>query len=227
VNERLRRRAALLDRDGTIIVDAHYLRDPDRVTLLPGAADAIRLLANAGVPSVVCSNQSGIARGLVTLEQYRAVRLRVAELLRNEGAELLDTFICPHHPDYNGPCPCRKPSVLLFEQAAAVHGLDLHRSLFVGDKYRDVAPAAQYHAPGFLIRGPETPDHDVARATEANASVVASLLDAAKQFLDRSSLRRFAPPVGDPQIQLVDRSSPRRSAPSVGVPHDQPPERAS
>jgi len=89
VNERLRRRAALLDRDGTIIVDAHYLRDPDRVTLLPGAADAIRLLANAGVPSVVCSNQSGIARGLVTLEQYRAVRLRVAELLRNEGAELL------------------------------------------------------------------------------------------------------------------------------------------
>jgi histidinol-phosphate phosphatase family protein len=185
VNERLRRRAALLDRDGTIIVDAHYLRDPSRVALLPGAAEAIRLLANAGVPSVVCSNQSGIARGLVTLEQYRAVRLRVAELLREEGAELLDTFICPHHPDYDGPCLCRKPNVLLFQQAAAVHGLDLHRSMFAGDKYRDVAPAAQYHASGFLIHGPETPDDDVTRATDAGAPVVQSLLEAVKQFLER------------------------------------------
>ena len=205
VNERLRRRAALLDRDGTIIVDAHYLADPDHVALLPGAAEAIRLLSNAGIPSVVCSNQSGIARGLVSLAQYRAVRLRVAELLRSEGAELLDTFICPHHPDYDGPCPCRKPSILLFEQAAAMHGLDLHRSLFVGDKYRDVEPAAHYHASGFLIRGPETPEEDVTRATTASAPVVTSLLDAAKQFLDGSSLRR--------------------SAPSVGVPHDLPQER--
>jgi len=185
VNERLRRRAALLDRDGTIIVDAHYLADPDRVTLLPGAAQAIRLLANAGIPSVVCTNQSGIARGLVTLEQYHAVRLRVAALLQSEGAELLDTFICPHHPDYDGPCPCRKPSVLLFEQAASVHGLDLRHSLFVGDKYRDVAPASQYGAPAFLIQSPETPAEDVTRATDAGAPVVQSLLEAVKQFLER------------------------------------------
>jgi D-glycero-D-manno-heptose 1,7-bisphosphate phosphatase len=186
VNERLRRRAALLDRDGTIIVDAHYLADPDRVALLPGAAEAIRLLANAGIPSIVCSNQSGLARGLVTLEQYRAVRLRVATLLQNEGAELLDTFICPHHPDFTGPCTCRKPGVLLFEQAAALHGLDLHHSLFVGDKYRDVAPAAQYGGAGILIRGTETPDDDVTRATAAMAPVVASLLEAAKHFLERA-----------------------------------------
>ena len=187
MNERLRRRAALLDRDGTIIIDAHYVADPDRVVLLPGAAEAIRLLADAGVPSVVCSNQSGIARGLVSLEQYRAVRLRVAELLRNEGAELLDTFICPHHPDFDGPCPCRKPSVLLFQQAAAVHGLDLHQSLFVGDKHRDVAPAAQYGASGFLVRGVDTPEDDVTRATAAGVPIVASLLEAAKQFLERTA----------------------------------------
>jgi len=187
VNERLRRRAALLDRDGTIIADAHYLADPDRVELLPGAAEAVRLLADAGVPSVVCSNQSGIARGLVTLEQYRAVRLRVAELLRNEGAELLHTFICPHHEDFTGPCTCRKPGVLLFEQAAALHGLDLQQSLFAGDKYRDVAPAAQYGARGILINSIETPGDDVTRATAANAPVVGSLLEAAKQFLERSS----------------------------------------
>jgi histidinol-phosphate phosphatase family protein len=186
VNERLRRRAALLDRDGTIIVDAHYLADPDRVVLLPGAAEAIRLLANAGIASIVCSNQSGIARGLVTLEQYHAVRLRVAALLQNDGAELLDTFICPHHEDFTGPCTCRKPGVLLFEQAAALHGLDLQHSLFVGDKYRDVAPAAQYGASGFLIQSPDTPADDVTRATDAGAPVVTSLLEAAKQFLERA-----------------------------------------
>jgi histidinol-phosphate phosphatase family protein len=185
VNERLRRRAALLDRDGTIIVDAHYIADPDRVALLPGAAEAIRLLANAGVPSIVCSNQSGIARGLVTLEQYHAVRLRVAALLQNEGAELLDTFICPHHPDFTGPCTCRKPGVLLFEQAAALHGLDLQHSLFVGDKYRDVAPAALYRASGFLIRSTDTPADDVTCATDAGAPVVESLLEAARQYLER------------------------------------------
>jgi D-glycero-D-manno-heptose 1,7-bisphosphate phosphatase len=187
VNERLRRRAALLDRDGTIIVDAHYLADPDRVALLPGAAEAIRLLSNAGVPSIVCSNQSGIARGLVSLEQYHAVRLRVDALLQNEGAMLLDTFICPHHEQFTGPCDCRKPGVLLFEQAAALHGLDLTRSLFAGDKYRDVAPAARYGAPGFLVRSPDTPAVDVTRATEEGAIVVESLLDASARFLERPS----------------------------------------
>ena len=185
MNERLRRRAALLDRDGTIIVDAHYLADPDRVALLPGAAEALRLLSNAGIQSIVCSNQSGIARGLVSLEQYHAIRLRVAALLQSEGAELLDTFICPHHEDFTGPCACRKPGLLLFEQAAAVHGLDLACSLFVGDKYRDVAPAAHYGASGFLVRSPQTPSDDLTRATAGGASVVESLLEAAQRFLER------------------------------------------
>ena len=187
MNERLRRRAALLDRDGTIIVDAHYLADPDRVALLPGAAEAIRQLSNAGVPSIVCSNQSGIARGTVSLEQYHAVRQRVAALLQNEGAELLDTFICPHHEDFTGPCVCRKPGVLLFEQAASVHGLDLAHSLFAGDKYRDVAPAAHYGGAGFLVRSPDTPAEHLTHATESGALVVSSLLEAVKHFLERPS----------------------------------------
>ena len=141
-----RRRAALLDRDGTIIADEHYLAVPDPVTLLPGAADAIGMLARAGVPSIVCSNQSGIARGLLTLEQYHAVRVRVAELLEAAGATLLDSFVCPHHEQFTGSCACRKPGTLLFERAASLYDLDLSRSLFAGDKHRDVAPAARYGA---------------------------------------------------------------------------------
>ena len=177
------RRAALLDRDGTIIVDRHYLHDATLVELLPGAAEGIRLLASAGIPSVVCSNQSGIARGLVSLEQYRAVRLRTAELLEAEDATLLDSFACPHHEEFTGPCECRKPGTLLFRQAAAVHELDLARSMFAGDKYRDVSPALGFGARGYLLRGADTPAGDIANAERDGIPVVGSLLDAARQFL--------------------------------------------
>jgi histidinol-phosphate phosphatase family protein len=187
MHEHRLRRAALLDRDGTIIVDEHYLADPERVALLPGAAEAIRLLATAGVPSVVCSNQSGIARGLISLEQYRAVRLKTAALLEANGAFLLDTFVCPHHEDFTGPCACRKPGTLLFEQAAAVHGLDLARSLYSGDKYRDVAPAVRYGTTGFLIRSDATPSSDLDGAMAEGHAVVSSLLDGARAFLAKSS----------------------------------------
>lgn len=180
---RRRRRAALLDRDGTIIVDAHYLADPDRVALLPGAAEAIRLLGAAGVPAIACSNQSGIARGLVSLEQYHAVRLRIDALLEAEGAALLDSFVCPHHEQFTGPCACRKPGTLMFERAAAVHALDLGRSLFAGDKYRDITPAARFGARAYLVRSPDTPDDHVTRARAEGTEVVDSLLDAARRFL--------------------------------------------
>jgi len=186
MSELRRRAAAFLDRDGTIIADEHYLGDPARVALLPGAAEAIRILAAAGIPSVVCSNQSGIARGMVTLEQHRAVRLRLAQLLHDEGAPLLDSFFCPHHEEFTGPCACRKPGTLMFEQAAALHRLDLGRSLFVGDKYRDVAPAAALGGAGYLVRSPDTPVEDASRAEADGHLAVGSLLEAARHFLGRT-----------------------------------------
>ena len=185
MSEWRRRPAAFLDRDGTIIADEHYLADADRVTLLPGAAEALRLLARAGIPSIACSNQSGIARGLVTLAQQRAVRLRMNALLEAEGAALLDSFICPHHEDFTGPCACRKPGTLMFEQAAALHDLAPARSLFVGDKHRDVAPVARLGGTGYLVRSPDTPAADVERAEQDGHLVVGSLLDAVRDFLAR------------------------------------------
>lgn len=182
----LLRRAAMLDRDGTIVADTQYLRDADTVRLLPGAGEAIRRLALAGLPAIVCTNQSGIARGIISLSAYRAVRLRTAELLEAEGAAILDSFVCPHHPDFTGPCACRKPGPLLYEQAAAVHRLDLSRSVFVGDKYRDVAPATRYGARGYLVRWEETPAEDVARAERDGHVVVGSLLEAVNLLLGRS-----------------------------------------
>jgi D-glycero-D-manno-heptose 1,7-bisphosphate phosphatase len=175
-------RAAMLDRDGTIVVDTNYLRDPETVTLLPGAALAIRRLALAGIPSIVCTNQSGIARGIISLAQSRAVRRRVDELLLAEGAMLLDSFCCPHHPDVTGPCACRKPGTLLYERAAAMYGLDLSRSVFIGDKMRDVEPAGAFGALAWLVRSAVTPPADVDRARRRGIEIVDSL-DAAVSAL--------------------------------------------
>ena len=179
--------AALLDRDGTICLDTDYLRDPDTVELLPGAAAAIRRLSEAGIPSVVFTNQSGIARGIISLAQYRAVRRRIDELLLAEGATLLDSFCCPHHPDFTGPCACRKPGTAMYERAAALYGFDLSRCAFVGDKARDVLPALPFGGGAMLVRSTVTPDADVERARESGAAVVGSLAEAVDLLLGARS----------------------------------------
>lgn len=176
-------RVAFLDRDDTLVLDRHYMNDPDQIELLPGAALAIRLLAAEGIPSILCTNQSGIARGLITLEQYRAVHLRLLQLLANEGATLLDTFSCPHHPDFTGPCACRKPGTELYERAARLHGLDLARCLWIGDKHRDVAAAATYGGRGLLVISPSTPEQDVAAAEREGVRLASSLLEGVRDIL--------------------------------------------
>ena len=176
------RKAALLDRDGTIIHDRIYTRDPDDVVLLPGAAEAIRLLASKGYPSIVITNQSGIARGIISLAQYRAVRRRLDELLAAEGAVLADTFTCPHHPDF-GLCDCRKPATGLYRRAARMHDLDLTRCIFVGDKSRDVIPAQLLGGRSALVNSSHTADDDVDHARSSGIPVVPGLGDAVALLL--------------------------------------------
>ena len=171
------RPAVFLDRDGTLIDDEHYLADPDRVRLRPGAARAVRRVNEAGVATVVVTNQSGIARGLLTEDDYARVRERLDALLTEQGARLDASYHCPHHPEFGGPCGCRKPGIALFQQAASEHALDLARSAFVGDKLRDVSPAARFGALGVLVPSPETNFADLERALEQFA--VSTTLDAA------------------------------------------------
>src|SRR6476469_8219892 len=113
------RPAAFLDRDGTIIRDAAYIRDPKDVELLPGAAAAIRRLNDAGIAVIVVTNQSGIARGLLTQADYDAVQARLDELLASQNAHLTASFMCPHHPDVTGECDCRKPGLWMYRGAIA------------------------------------------------------------------------------------------------------------
>jgi len=131
-----RRPAVFLDRDGTLIEDTHYPRDPRRVRLLPGAAEALRELGRRGFLLVVVSNQSGLGRGLVTAEEARAVAARVEECLRAGGAGVHASYYCPHAP-WDG-CRCRKPSPGMLLRASAELGIDLPRSFLVGDKASDV-----------------------------------------------------------------------------------------
>lgn len=149
------RPAAFLDRDGTIVVDRDYPGDPAGVALLPGAAGAVRRLNEAGVPVIVVTNQSGIGRGLITEAQYEAVQRRMEALLAEHGARLDGTYHCPHAPDHAPACDCRKPLPGLYRRAAEEHDLDLARSIFVGDRSRDLVYGLEIGARAFLIRGTE------------------------------------------------------------------------
>lgn len=162
------RPAVFLDRDGTLIVEREYLADPEGVTLLPGALEALGLLRDAGFMLVVVTNQSGIARGLYGVEEYHAVARRVERLLGSRGIRLDGTYFCPHHPDVTGPCPCRKPATGLFRAAAEDLGLDLAASFFVGDRFRDVLPALELGGTGILVRtGYGAQEMDAARMAGA------------------------------------------------------------
>src|SRR5688572_6233108 len=132
------RPAVFIDRDGTIIADRDYLSDPADIHLLPGAAEAIADLNRAGLPVVVITNQSGIARGFFDEADYQAVAGRLAEILGGEGASLDASYHCPHGPEDMPPCECRKPLAGMFEQAARDHGLDMARSFYIGDRVRDI-----------------------------------------------------------------------------------------
>ncbi len=145
------RRAVFLDRDGTIIEDVAYLRDKDQVRLLPGAANAIKRLNGAGFLAIVVTNQSGIARGLLSRHDYQMSERRVDELLAQEGAKLDAHYFCPHLPELTGPCDCRKPGALLYRQAAEQFHIDLAQSWWVGDRMRDVLPAESLGGRGILL----------------------------------------------------------------------------
>ncbi|MEX2584444.1 MAG: HAD family hydrolase [Gemmatimonadota bacterium] len=147
-----RRTAVFLDRDGTIIEDRRYLGDPAGVELLPGAADAIARLNEAGFPVIVVTNQSGIGRGYFGEPEYRAVQARLGELLEKSGARVDASYHCPHAPRASPACCCRKPLPGLFERAAAEHRLDLYRSVYIGDRVRDVLPGVSLGGEGYILR---------------------------------------------------------------------------
>lgn len=145
-----------IDRDGTLTEERGYINHPRRLQLLPRSAEALRRLNRAGVPAVVVTNQAGIARGYFSQDVLRAVNDAMVERLASEGAHLDGIYVCPHHPSEGEPpwraqCDCRKPRPGLLHRAAAELGLDLERSVMVGDKASDLVPAAAVGARSVLV----------------------------------------------------------------------------
>jgi len=126
--------AVFIDRDGTIMEDCVYCSDPKNVKIFPGVREALRRLKSNGFKLIIITNQSGIGRGLFTVEQYRAVE---AEVLRQLGDDLIDaTYFCPDVPGQYSTC--RKPAPGMIVEATREHQIDLSRSFLIGDSEIDV-----------------------------------------------------------------------------------------
>ncbi|HSV28762.1 MAG TPA: D-glycero-beta-D-manno-heptose 1,7-bisphosphate 7-phosphatase [Candidatus Omnitrophota bacterium] len=144
------KRFVLIDRDGTINVEKNYLSDPDQLELLPGVAEALRMLQSMGLGIAVITNQSGIARGYFGLDALARVHARLREILKAEGVAVDGIYICPHGPDDD--CACRKPLPGMVEQAMAEHGFDPKAAFMIGDKEADVGLGRGVGATTFLVR---------------------------------------------------------------------------
>ncbi len=147
------RPAAFLDRDGVLNVDRDYVHRIDQLTWIDGAAEAIKLLNDAGYLVIVLTNQSGVARGYYDEAAIGILHAHMQAYLAARGARIDAFYYCPHHPQgtvarFAITCACRKPGIGMFEQAATDWPLDRARSFMIGDKDIDVEAAT-----AFGIRG--------------------------------------------------------------------------
>jgi D-glycero-D-manno-heptose 1,7-bisphosphate phosphatase len=145
----MKRRFVILDRDGTIIVERHYLSDPDQVELLPDVANGLRAMQKMGLGLVVVTNQSGIGRGFFDEARLQAIHRRMNDLLDAEGVTLDALYFCPHVPE--DECACRKPLPGLIELAAAELDFAPQACFVIGDKACDIELGQRVGATTFLV----------------------------------------------------------------------------
>lgn len=153
-------KAIFLDRDGTINEYVGFLREPEELRLIDGAAEAIRLINESGYLAVVITNQPVIARGEVSVAKLEEIHRRMATLLGHEGAYIDALYYCPHHPDsgFEGEvrelkidCACRKPKPGLLLRAAEDYNIDLSASYMIGDSEIDVEAGERAGCTSILI----------------------------------------------------------------------------
>ncbi len=188
--------SVILDRDKTINQDPGYLADPDKVALMPGAAEGIGLLNRFGIRVFVASNQSGVSRGLISPEQLKAVNARIEQLLREKGAHLEGFFICPHQ-EHDG-CHCRKPKPGLVKQIIETHRIDVERTFIAGDRARDLECGQPFAIRGILVGDEETqrPQNLVFQASnlhEAAAYILETIFEEQTQKKFFTSVHVFLP----------------------------------
>jgi len=149
--------AVFLDRDGVINEEVGYVDDLDKLRIIPLAFEAIRLINESGMKAVVVSNQSGIARGLMTEEFVRKTNNYLQDILQARGVYINNFYYCPHHPTegeepYRQACDCRKPAPGMFLTASRDLNINLELSYMVGDRFLDMKAARNAGVKGILVR---------------------------------------------------------------------------
>ena len=153
------RTAVYLDRDGVLIEDSGYPHRPEDLVLIPGAAHAVSAINAAGALAIIVTNQSGVARGLFSLDQMEAFNALLVERLAADGGQIDAVYACPFHADavdarFRHPDhPDRKPNPGMILMAAKDHGVDLSRSLLIGDRDSDLEAARRAGVAGHLFTG--------------------------------------------------------------------------
>jgi len=147
--QRENNKVVVLDRDGTIVVDRHYLADPDGLEFEPGAKRGLRSMVDMGYRLVVVTNQSGIARGYFTADQLEKIHARMRQMLNAEGVQIAGIYACPHEP--SDGCECRKPGLGLMRQAAEELQFDMSQSVVIGDRDSDIEMGRRAKALTMLI----------------------------------------------------------------------------
>ena len=178
------KRFVLMDRDGTLIVERHYLSNPDQIELIPGVGKALQALQSMGLGLVVVTNQSAIGRGYFDETRLDAIHGQLRDLLLAEGVSLDGIYYCPHRPDEN--CNCRKPRTGLVNQAIGDLCFDPRQCFVVGDKASDIELGQKVGANTILVltgygnteSALVTPDHVVPSLAEITTLIQRLILAA-------------------------------------------------
>lgn len=177
------RKAVFLDRDGTLNPDPGYISKPEDFNLFPGVGKALARLRKAGFVLVLITNQSGIARGLITPESLERIHLKMQAELDRDGGRFDSIYFCPHHPEFPvhpgaPPCSCRKPLPGLFLRAISELNIAPEWSFAVGDKMTDAMAARGAGVAPLLIT--DTPSGRI-----EEVSMVGNLNEAVSVILEK------------------------------------------
>lgn len=182
-------RAVFLDRDGTINIDKNYLYKIEDFEFVDGTIDALRIIQDKGYIIIIVTNQSGIARGFYSEDDYLILSDWLVQELKKNGINIGGTYYCPHLPDaqivkYRKNCTCRKPGTDLFRRATSDLNIDINESVAIGDKLRDCYIALESQCRGFLIGVNEKPEiiKDICSGKYPNIRYLPTLLDVANDL---------------------------------------------
>ncbi len=227
------KKAVFMDRDDTLIEDPGYINHPNQVRLLPGAAGALIQLKKMGYLLIVATNQSGVARGIVSEETLEKIHHRLQKLLADEGAYLDGIYSCPYHPDgvigkYRMESDLRKPNPGMLRMAAAEHEIDLSQSWMIGDSYRDISAGKAAGCRTILIdspikrplRGPSDPQPDRKAGSLREAANVIRMLSEQEREETEEPKKKELTAVSYPPAALQE--APQAEKPVVSQPDKEP-----